>query len=80
MWAFALVFAALVGGLMAFAGWVIALPVALIGGGLIWYASLTRRKRAVEDVSRLRAEAHRAAPLDKGGIDFTDKDRETLSS
>jgi hypothetical protein len=80
MWAVTIVLAALVLALFAFAGWMFAVPLALIGAGLLWFASLSRRKRGVEDVSRLREEAHRAAPLDKGGIDFTDRDRETLSS
>ena len=71
---------AFVAAIAAFAGWVFAVPLGLLGIAAVWFASATRKKRGVASVDKLRQEADGAAPLDKGGIEFTDKDRETLSS
>ncbi len=80
MWAFGVILAALVVGITAFAGWVFAAPLGLLGIAAIWFVRASRAKHAVKDVDRLREQTDRGAPLDKGGIEFTDKDRETLSS
>ena len=80
MWAVTLVLAAIVGAVFALAGWIFAVPISLLAIGAYWVARDMRRRSGAEEVSRLRDQADKAAPLDKGGIEFTDRDRETLSS
>ncbi len=83
MWGVGLVIAAFVLSLVFFGGWIVAVPLAIIGGILVW---LTRsigakrdRDRDREGVSRLREQSRGAGPRDEGGVEFTDRDRETLS-
>ena len=77
MWGVGLVIAAFVLSLVFFGGWIVAVPIAIIGGILVWLTRSTGAKR--EGVSRLREQSRGAGPRDEGGVEFTDRDRETLS-
>lgn len=78
MWPVILVLTAVVISIGMFGGWVFAVPLAGVGALALWFTR-SGRKGSDEGVSRLRQQAHGAAPLDGGGVEFTDRDRETLS-
>ncbi len=79
MWPVLLVLAAIVISIGMFGGWIFAVPLALVGAAALWF---TRSGRSGDDegVDALREEGRGAAPLDDGGVEFTDRDRETLGS
>ncbi len=83
MWASWAVVAILVGtviGLFAMGGLIFALPAAVIVAAALVGLRSYLGKRGTEDVNWMRDQAKTAGPLDKGGVEFTDRDRKTLSS
>ena len=78
-WPVIAIFAAIVISIFAFAGWIFAVPLGLLGMGAL-LALRNANKHSSDDVSELREQARKAAPLDKGRVEFTERDKETLSS
>ena len=65
---------------LATGAWIIVFPLALLLAAVGIGTYFLRHKGQTGRMRHLREQAHGTGPRDRGGVEFTDRDRETLSS